>query len=113
MRKEVQKNLSFFYTQLKGLLISPFFVSLSLLGNFVVFLFAGLFYSIEKGINPNLNESIDAIWWSFSTVTTVGYGDLIPVTFIGKILGIMLMLFGTALFATYTALFANAFLGRK
>ncbi len=60
-----------------------------------------------------MHNFIDALWWAFATVTTVGYGDLVPVTIPGKILGIGLMIGGTGLFATYTALFANALLGRE
>ena len=53
---------------------------------------------------------MDGIWWAYSTVTTVGYGDIIPTTFQGRILGILLMLMGTAMFATYIALFAEVIL---
>jgi len=81
------------------------------MGNTIVFLFAYALYYLEADINNKLNGFIDALWWAFSTVTTVGYGDVNPVTDIGKIMGIILMLIGTALFATYTALFANALLG--
>ena len=51
---------------------------------------------------------LDALWWSFATTSTVGYGDIVPVTTWGKILGILLMLIGVALFGIYTALFARA-----
>jgi voltage-gated potassium channel len=55
------------------------------------------------------------LWWSFSTATNTGYGDIIPMTFAGKILGILLMLMGMALFAMYTGLFAEVILthGRR
>lgn len=70
-------------------------------------------YQIEAGTNPDMGTFLDAVWWAFATVTTVGYGDITPVTMPGKIIGIFLMLGGTALFATYTALFANALLERE
>lgn len=92
------------------LLISPSFLLLTFFGNFIIVCFSYLFYYIESGINPSISHFIDALWWGFSTATTVGYGDIIPLTIAGKITGIFLMLIGTALFATYTALFAQTIL---
>lgn len=88
----------------------PFLV-LTILGNSIISIFALFFYYIEHDVNSKIQSMIDCFWWSFATATTVGYGDITPATFGGKILGIFLMLVGTALFATYTALFARAVLG--
>ncbi|EQC46276.1 potassium channel family protein [Bacteriovorax sp. Seq25_V] len=90
---------------------APFWL-MTALCNSVVMLSAFVFYRVEYEINGSVVEFIDAVWWSFSTVTTVGYGDITPVTFTGKIIGIALMIVGTAFFAAFTALFANAILGR-
>ncbi|MAX65880.1 MAG: potassium channel family protein [Bacteriovoracaceae bacterium] len=84
------------------------FLTLSVFGNSVVFLFASLLYVLEKDVNPKMSSFIDALWWSFSTTSTVGYGDIVPMTIPGKIIGIFLMLIGVAIFAIYTALFARA-----
>lgn len=84
------------------------FISLTILGNLTIGLFAFVFYRMEGELNHDMGSYMDALWWSFSTATTVGYGDIIPLTDAGKVLGIILMLTGTALFATYTALFAHA-----
>ena len=65
---------------------------------------------IESNGNSKLHSFIDALWWGFSTATTTGYGDITPVTTQGKILGILLMLTGMALFAMFTALFAETIL---
>jgi voltage-gated potassium channel len=87
------------------------FIVLTLVGNLVVSSFAICFYLLEKEVNSKLFSMVDAFWWSFATATTTGYGDITPVTFWGKILGILLMLVGTALFSIYTAFFAKAILG--
>jgi len=89
------------------------FIVLTLVGNSFILISSVIIYLIEKDINPLMNNFIDAVWWGFATVTTVGYGDVVPVTIVGKIFGIFLMLLGTGLFATFTALFANAILGRQ
>lgn len=49
----------------------------------------------------------DAIWWAIVTVTTVGYGDLFPVTTDGRVLGVCLMIGGLALFSVVTATLAS------
>ncbi|MBT6325382.1 MAG: two pore domain potassium channel family protein, partial [Bdellovibrionales bacterium] len=92
------------------LILGHSFLIITIFGNLIIMSFSFTFYWIEANLNNSINSILDAIWWGFSTATTVGYGDIIPVTSGGKILGIILMLIGTALFATYTALFARAIL---
>jgi voltage-gated potassium channel len=45
----------------------------------------------------------DAIWWGFETITTVGYGDFVPVTSIGRLLAILIMFVGIGVLSTVTA----------
>lgn len=104
--KIVQRNIL-------RLIISPHFLIISLLGNVIIVLFAILILKLEQNAGGPINTFMDALWWSFSTATTVGYGDITPITDYGRYIGIALMLLGTALFATYTALFAQAILGRE
>lgn len=80
---------------------------LTLVGNGLIGLACSAFWFLEKDVNPHVHHVMDAVWWGFSTATTTGYGDITPVTITGKILGIFLMLMGTALFAMYTGLFAE------
>lgn len=89
-------------------IFSRSFFLLTFLGNSFVFSFAAFFYKWEGPHHPKINSYLDSLWYCFSTATTVGYGDITPITSLGKILGIFLMLVGTALFAMYTALFAEA-----
>ena len=50
-----------------------------------------------------LNSFGDALWWSAATITTVGYGDIYPVTALGRIVGVFTMLVGISTFAVVTA----------
>lgn len=45
-------------------------------------------------IEPNINSYADAVWWTVVTTTTVGYGDISPETMLGRIIAIILMVFG-------------------
>lgn len=96
------------------LLISrPVFIILSIIGNFIVISGALAFYFIEIGKNPSVKSLLDSIWWAIATVTTVGYGDIHPITVPGKIVGICMMIVGPALFWSYTALFAEALISKE
>lgn len=112
-RQSLKLGWSFFWRRLGSLIFDPAFLILTVLGNSFVFGAGLLFYYIEHGHNPNLNSWLDGVWWSVATVTTVGYGDVTPVTVTGKILGIFMMLAGTAIFLSFTALFARAVIGRE
>lgn len=92
------------------LIKSPVFILLTLLGNSLIGIFSFIFYSFESANNPRIHSFLDALWWGFATATTTGYGDITPVTVPGKILGILLMLTGMALFGMFTALFAETIL---
>jgi len=67
----------------------------------------------EKGINSNIKTAEDAIWWSYVTITTVGYGDKFPVTTEGRIIGSILMTTGVGIFGTFTALVSSWFIDKK
>ena len=103
-------SLRFFITEMWFLFISPVFILLTILGNLVIGLFSLVFYYFEHESNANIHHLLDALWWGMATATTTGYGDITPVTIPGKILGIVLMLTGMALFAMFTALFAETIL---
>ncbi len=51
----------------------------------------------------------DALWYSAQTVTTVGYGDVVPDTTAGRLIGLTIMLFGVAAVSVITALVTSAF----
>lgn len=54
----------------------------------------------------------DALWWAFTTITTVGYGDLYPVTVPGRLIAVGLMIAGVALLGSVTAALASWFVER-
>lgn len=57
--------------------------------------------------DANVTSFGDALWWAFTTVTTVGYGDQYPVTVTGRAIAVGLMLVGIALLGTVTASVAS------
>ncbi|MFI2435565.1 potassium channel family protein [Streptomyces sp. NPDC018693] len=69
--------------------------------------------SVERDApNGNIHTLGDAVWWSFTTMTTVGYGDHAPTTGLGRLLAIGLMLSGIALLGVVTANIAAWFISR-
>ncbi len=81
----------------------------TLLVAFVVIILAGL---LITAIEPGVTTPWDGIWWAWVTVTTVGYGDIVPTTHAGKLFGALLILMGVALFSLMTANFSSFFIGR-
>ncbi|WP_329116766.1 potassium channel family protein [Streptomyces sp. NBC_01465] len=67
----------------------------------------------ERGApRGNIKTLGDALWWSFTTMTTVGYGDHAPTTGLGRIIAVGLMLSGIALLGVVTANIAAWFISR-
>ncbi|NEX22257.1 ion transporter [Thiorhodococcus mannitoliphagus] len=67
-------------------------------------------YLIEGGIQPEAFGSIPrAMWWSVATLTTVGYGDVYPVTAVGRFFGALTAIIGIGLIAMPTGILASAF----
>ncbi len=67
----------------------------------------------ETAPNSNIKSAEDALWWAFSTISTVGYGDKFPVTSEGRVIGAILMIVGGGLFATMSGFFASWFVGEN
>jgi voltage-gated potassium channel len=75
----------------------------------MVIILSGL---VMAAIEPTVRSPWDGVWWAWVTVTTVGYGDIVPQTPAGKLFGSFLILLGVALFALMTASFSSFFIGR-
>ncbi len=73
---------------------------------FFIFLFGYLFYISE----PEVRNLGDGIWWALVTITTVGYGDITPLTTVGRVIASSLMFLGLGLIATITAIVSAKFI---
>ena len=73
---------------------------------FFIFLFGYLFYISE----PEVRNLGDGIWWALVTITTVGYGDITPLTTVGRVVASSLMFLGLGLIATITAIVSAKFI---
>lgn len=60
-------------------------------------------YAAEHGINKTIESPFDALWWGVVTISTVGYGDVYPITPEGRLAAMVLMLLGIGLFSAITA----------
>ena len=65
------------------------------------------YYLAENGVSQWVNSPLDALWWEIVTLSTVGYGDVYPVTPEGKIFASTLMILGIGLFGAITATMAS------
>jgi voltage-gated potassium channel len=67
---------------------------------------------IEAYLDPSIGSLGNGIWWAWQTVTTVGYGGVVPHTFAGRVFGGLLMLLGVGLFSLVSANLAAYFIER-
>ena len=82
--------------------------------SFLMVIFSSIaILQFEKDVNSNIKTAEDAIWWSYVTITTVGYGDKFPITTEGRIIGAVLMTMGVGIFGTFTALVSSWFIEKK
>lgn len=59
--------------------------------------------------NSDITNIPEAIWWAIITITTVGYGDYVPKSFPGKIIGALSLVFGVLLLSLPVAIIGNKF----
>lgn len=76
----------------------------------VLLLAASLAYLLERNAQPDVFGSIPAaLWWAIVTLTTTGYGDVTPVTPLGRMLGGFVMISGILVFALWAGILATGF----
>ncbi len=82
---------------------------LFLLGIFAVFMSSTIMYVFEGGgENPKIHSFLDTVYWAVITITTVGYGDITPVTFTGKAITVFLVGGGFFILVLSTSIVTNA-----
>lgn len=70
-----------------------------------------LFWTYEYGVNPSGHTYGDALWWWFVSSTTVGYGDVAPMTPMGRAVGVITILVGIYCYTNFIALTADSLHG--
>lgn len=76
-------------------------LSISVVTGFLLFL-----------VDPNIRSVGDGIWYAWVSITHVGYGDVVPSSLLGRLLGTVLILLGLGMLALFTASSSSALIGR-
>lgn len=99
------KHLLQVFKQIKGELTLTFFLSLIL-----IVLSGIVVYYAENPTQPEVFNNIgNSIWWAFATLTTVGYGDIYPVTLLGRLIASFVAIIGIGLIAIPTGLISATY----
>lgn len=73
-----------------------------------------VFGVVERLVDPGTFDNVWlGMWWAIQTVTTVGYGDIVPGSTVGKVIASFLMLGGLSLFAVVTGAITSAFVAQR
>lgn len=84
-------------------------ISFILIG-IILYLVSALMYYVENAAQPEVFSSIPkTMWWGVATLTTVGYGDIYPITALGRFLGGVIAILGIGIFAIPTGIIASGF----
>jgi voltage-gated potassium channel len=99
------KHLLQVFKQIKGELTLTFFLSL------ILIVFSGIVvYYAENASQPDVFNNIgNSIWWALATLTTVGYGDIYPITVLGKLIASFVAIVGIGLIAIPTGLISATY----
>ena len=90
------------YEERKGLMSTIYLLLI------VLSLSSSTIYFAENKAQPEIFHSIpEALWWSVMTLTTVGYGDAVPITLLGRVIGMFTAFLGVCTFAMLTSILAN------
>ena len=71
-------------------------------------------YNIESKVpNTQIKTYLDSLWWCVSTVTTVGYGDIVPISDLGRIVAVFYMFFGISMVSVLFFVITNTVYKRR
>lgn len=71
---------------------------------------ATIMYYLERHVQPEAFGTIpDALWWALATLTTIGYGDIVPISWAGRLFGGVVMIFGVCMYALPIGIIASGF----
>jgi voltage-gated potassium channel len=78
------------------------FMMAIIFGSTIIFIYEG------SGVNPNIDDYFDAVYWSVITISTVGFGDISPVTVQGRVATLFLVIGGMGVIAFFTSIITTA-----
>ena len=84
-------------------------ISVSVIGSSGI----GIYLIESPHEDAQITNLIDAFWWVSATVTTVGYGDVVPVTDLGRLMGIVLMFVGISIIGTFISALGAMLIGSR
>jgi len=80
-------------------------------GFMLLLISSSIMYYMEHDAQPEVFSSIPAaMWWGVATLTTVGYGDVVPATVAGRVLGAIISILGIGMFALPAGIFGSGFM---
>lgn len=89
-------------------------ITLFIASGLVILVGTIVMYNIESQVpNSKIKTLLDALWWCVSAVTTVGYGDIVPVSVIGRIVAIFYMFFGISMIAILLSVITTTFYKKR
>ncbi len=91
-------------------LLSRHHLGVTLLACFIIIVMAGITIA---SLDPAIKTPWDGLWWAWVTITTVGYGDIVPVSPVGKVFACLLIAMGVGLFSMLTASFSAFFMSQE
>ena len=106
---KITGSFSSFYRNLSKDNLSRIIIAVLL----VIFVGGGLVFFIETGSNGEFTRFVDSLWWGAVTITTVGYGDMAPVSNAGRMIAVMMMFGGIVLTSIFSGTIASIFVDRK
>ena len=84
------------------LTLALMFVMAVTFGSTIIFIYEG------AGVNPNIHDFFDAVYWSVITISTVGFGDISPITIQGRVATLFLVIGGMGVIAFFTSIVTTA-----